>query len=230
MFLNDNNEMEKPMDSITCPKALDLDFNVDQTEPTAYVKGLYRVGDFGHFCYKSFNMNIFCKIHPLQQTVVDSIYQIYMRSQKSCVKILLHGKTGCGKTSIAKFLALQLNSVYIETFNPLDPGDEFMILYEDHCKNNKETPLIVVINEYDNLIKKMFEETHHHKRFPITFADKTTHNNFLDNLDHLSNLIFIMTSNSPPEWFNAIDESLIRKKRIDKIVHVSIDPCTYVDE
>lgn len=195
-----------------------------------YVKGLYRSGDFGYFSYKSFNMNMYCKIHPLQQTIVDSIKKSYMTAKKGCLKVLLHGQSGSGKTSIAKFLALQLDSMYVESFNPIDPGDEFMCLYDDHSSKVRESPLIVVINEYDNIIKRIYaNQVNVHKRFPIAWTDKTSHNNFLDKLDYLSNLIFIMTSNSPPEWFHSVDESLIRKKRIDKIIHVSIDPTTYGD-
>lgn len=200
----------------------------DASSKGQYVKGLYRAGTYGYFHYKLHNMFMPSRIHPLQQTIVDSILDCYNQSNKNSIKVLLHGKTGSGKTSIAKFLALQLNSLYVDTFTPVDPGDEFMTLYEDNKPNDHNRPLIVVINEYDSLITQMFTKARAHEKYPCVFADKTTHNNFIDNLDHISHVIFLMTSNSPPEWFDALDDSLIRKKRVDKILHVTIDPETYV--
>lgn len=200
----------------------------DRRNTQECVKALYRTGDFGYFSYKPFNMYMCCSIHPLQQTIVDAIRNAYTKSPKNSVKILLYGQTGSGKTSIAKYLALQMNSTYVDTYNPLDPGDEFMTMYDDHKPHKKENPLIVVINEYDHLIQKMtVRKNVEHKRFPIQFSNKSTHNNFMDNLDHLSSVIFIMTSNSPPEWFDTMDASFVRRKRVDKIINVTIHPDTF---
>lgn len=194
------------------------------------IYSLYRKGEYGYLRYTE--MNLYMPFTPTsyQASVMKEIINTYqaVKYKKSC-KILLHGDVGCGKSTICKFVAHSLKSIYVDTFNPCDPGDLFYNLYTSVEQSEHVKPLIVVINEYDEIIKRISEDgnmkgTLRHKHLQTEVYDKATHNHFLDKIDHMKNIILLLTCNSPPSWFDSKDRSFIRNKRVDKIIHILDDP------
>lgn len=77
--------------------------------------------------------------------------------------------------------------------------------------------MIVVLEEVDNVVRRLKEGIPSHKNSPILIQDKPGWNSFFDNFGkcRYRNVFFVMTSNKPQEWFDGEDPSYFRKGRVD---------------
>lgn len=162
-----------------------------------------------------------------QQTIIDKIYEDYLH--RSYTVILLYGYPGKGKSMIPYLLAkYMLEEKYnnfqkykkislIDTFNPFQPGDKFSTLYTK-VSPSKDSPLIVVIEEIDIMIMKIHTNTLSlHNDIPTLITNKIEWNMFLDRFDRglYPNVIFIMTTNKNITYFDNLDDSYMRKNRVN---------------
>jgi hypothetical protein len=102
-------------------------------------------------------------------------------------------------------------------FNPTDPGDHFSVLYNTSL-SSKDKPLIVLLDEVDSLLKKIFNgNVMKHKLVHTQVIDKPSWNKFLDYFDRLifPYVILIMTSNRTAEEIDSMDSSFLRSGRVN---------------
>jgi len=175
-----------------------------------------RRGNFFHLSYEessfSFNKNIMSN----QNTIVHAIIKFY-RDNNYCTSFI-SGAPGSGKTTIAYFLAKELNGCICKTFNPTDPGDEIIELIRT-ANPTPDKPLIVLLDEIDIMINKIHDnKIDTHKHVPVPVRSKTDFNRFLDDVEiHCKNTIFILTSNLSKDVIeaNTNDKSYLRNGRVN---------------
>jgi hypothetical protein len=189
---------------------------------------LIREGHYGWFEYTetSFYPPALKATAP-QQAVLEKLMSSFNEldvsgeTKKRYCTALLTGKPGAGKSSVPLILANELlkskEGVYfVDDFNPTDPGDSFDKLYS-RIEPSKEKPMVVVLEEVDNIVKRLNEGIPPHKSSPILIQNKPGWNSFFDNFGkgRYRNVFFVMTSNKPQEWFDGEDSSYFRKGRVD---------------
>jgi Cdc6-like AAA superfamily ATPase len=165
-----------------------------------------------------------------QQEIIEKIYADFTERLYSVV--LIYGKPGTGKSIIPLFLAdYMLNTVknntddkqiyekvhLVDTFKPTEPGDTFSKLYT-RISPTKTSPMICVLEEIDIQINALHnEKIPINREIPTLITCKTDWNQFLDRFDRrlYPHVIFIMTTNKPIEYFDAIDPSYMRGGRVN---------------
>ena len=83
----------------------------------------------------------------------------------------------------------------MDSFNPFQPGDYFNSLY-NKVSPDRNSPMIVVLEEIDMLITKMHDNSlMPHRDIPTQITNKTDWNQFFDRFDRLQfpYVYFIMT-------------------------------------
>jgi len=175
-----------------------------------------RKGTYRNLYYNSIRLDL-SHIHPIgdQQHVIDSIKIHYTKNKRA--SIFIHGVSGAGKSTIGYLLAKELNATYCHTFNPTDPGDYLSNLMVDI--RSDDDPVVVVIEEVDVLIKKINNGFEKNDEIPIEIHNKTTWNNFMDDLIFYK-IILIFTSNTSKEELDKIDSAYLRKGRIDEYFYM----------
>ncbi len=149
-----------------------------------------------------------------QDNIIIKIKELF--KQKKSASIFISGLPGTGKSMIGFLLANELNAKLVRTFNPTEPGDNMIRLIRDTDPDD-ETPLILMLDEVDTMIRKITEHTIvPHKNIPIMIHDKISFNRFMDDMMFYDNVILIMTSNESKENIDAIDSSFLRKGRINE--------------
>ena len=152
--------------------------------------------------------------HISQEYIVSKIKESY-NARKRCTAFI-HGIPGSGKTSIAYLLATELNGTLCKTFNPTEPNDTLSNLI-DRIKPTRAKPLIILLDEINTIIRNIHNQTiQPHKDIPIPVYNKTTFNGFLDDMKYNPYIILLLTSNESKEAIDLLDESYIRKGRIDE--------------
>lgn len=198
--------------------------NIDEKEieeKTNNIEYWYRNGDYNYFDYskkRMFIKNVSFK--PQQNIIYENIMKIY--NEKNNVTSYIYGDIGIGKTFLCYLMACKLNCYLCDSFNPCDPGDNFMNLYNIINPTAKK-PLILVLDEVDILISKIHnQDIIQHKNSPTQVCNKTTWNNMLDKIDYglYPNVIFILCSNKKPYEINRLDDSYLRQGRIDLLQHL----------
>ena len=199
------------------------DLEIFQTNKTNKTKpnkiNVYiRKGTYRNLYYNCMRLDL-SHIHPIgqQQQVIDSIKTQYTKNERA--SIFIHGVSGAGKSTIGYLLAKELNATYCHTFNPTDPGDYLSNLMVDIRSN--EDPVVIVIEEVDVLIKKIDKGIEKNDEIPIEIHNKTTWNNFMDDLIFYK-IILIFTSNTSKEELDKIDSSYLRKGRIDEYFYMDV--------
>ncbi len=170
-----------------------------------------RKGSYRNLYYSSMRLDL-SHINPIgeQQSVIDSIKNIYTKNGHASV--FINGVAGAGKSTIGYLLAKELNGSYCHTFNPTEPGDYLSNLMVDI---NVDDPVIIVIEEVDVMIQKIDKGLDKNNEIPIEIYNKTTWNNFMDDLIFYK-IILIFTSNTTKKELDKIDSSYLRKGRIDE--------------
>ena len=185
-------------------------------KPKNKINVFIRKGTYRSLYYSSMRLDL-SHINPIgdQQYVIDSIKKFYNKNERA--SIFIHGVTGAGKSTIGYLLAKELNATYCHTFNPTEPGDCLSNLMVDI--RTEDDPVVIVIEEIDVLIKKIDEGIEKNGDIPIEIHNKTTWNNFMDDLIFYK-IILIFTSNTSKEDLDKIDSSYLRKGRIDEYYYM----------
>jgi DNA replication protein DnaC len=180
-------------------------------KPKNKINVFIRKGTFKNIYYNSIRLDL-SHIQPIgdQQNVIDSIKTYFNKNERA--SIFIHGVTGAGKSTIGYLLAKELNATYCHTFNPTEPGDYLSNLMVDIRLH--DDPVVIVIEEIDVLIKRIDQGIKKNEEIPIEIHNKTTWNNFMDDLIFYK-IIIIFTSNTSKEDLDKIDSSYLRKGRID---------------
>jgi len=180
-----------------------------------------RFGSFTNPWFKSRTIVVPPIIDREEQTsVLNEITKHYDKKKQSIV--FLHGNPGSGKSMIGILLAKHYNGIYCNTFNPYQPNDILGNLYLD-ADPNETKPLIVVLEEIDIALLKIHEGIPLHKYLPISINNKTTWNQFMDNiqLGLYPNIILLLTSNKNPKFINDLDTAYLREGRVDLILELN---------
>jgi hypothetical protein len=188
--------------------------------PSYVIKFYEREGPFYNLKYNSRVIDFeTLKPKPKQRQIMNNIIDYYNINNNAIS--LIYGPSNTGKSMIPLLLSNCLknkyNISYVDTYNPSDPGDLFSKLYTK-IEPNKENPLIVLIDEIDILINKLHNKLiNNHKDLPIEIKNKQEWNMFFDRFDRklYPYVIFIMTSNQYPSYFEQMDNSYIREGRIN---------------
>ena len=206
----------KEIDNVT------QDENKDHSE-SKELKIWERYGGYYYLRYanRTFDVTDFVP-RPEQSSIIDEILEFYAKN-KYCVAFI-HGPKGCGKSMIPILLGKKITKKdqeanFCDTFMPTDPGDQFSNLY-NQIEPTKESPLIVVLEEFDIIISKIhYGKITQHKSMPSNIYDKTSWNQFFDRFDrrYYPWVILVLTSNVKPEAINDLDPSYIRDGRINKV-------------
>lgn len=174
-----------------------------------------REGGYENFLYNSIKIPVDIKVRDNQIEALDKIIEYDKQNTNSV--ILLSGEIGTGKSSIPLLLANQLKYDLVDSFNPTDPGDTISKLIRIIDPTYKRK-LIIVLEEIDVMINRIHNETTScHKNIPNSVTNKESWNMFLDKIDRMfySNIILIMTTNRPIEYFNDLDPSYMRDGRVN---------------
>lgn len=185
-----------------------------------------RIGSYWHFNYdkRELSVNYFTpksnQIKPIEK--IKTKYFDSIKTNRPHLSVILYGRPGAGKSMVSILLAKELKASLCDSFNPSDPGDSLARIYNTVCPT-EDNPLIIVLEEFDILIKKIHAGIKPHEHIPINVYDKTTWNTFFDKIDrHMYPfLIIIMTSNSHPDTINELDSSYIRPGRTDMIIELN---------
>lgn len=175
-----------------------------------------RKGTYRNIYYNSLRLDL-SHINPIgdQQPVIGSIKTLYNKNERA--SIFIHGVTGAGKSTIGYLLAKELNASYCHTFNPTEPGDYLSNLIVDI--RTQDDPVVIVIEEVDVLIKKINDGIDKNVEIPIEIYNKTTWNNFMDDLIFYK-IVLIFTSNTSKKDIDKIDPSYLRQGRIDEYFYM----------
>lgn len=150
-----------------------------------------------------------------QKKIVDEIISAY-KSGIRVVTAYIYGKPGTGKSTIPIIIAQELSgSSLCKSFNPTEPGDTIQMLY-NYVSPTKECPLILVLEEIDNIIYVIHDGIMGHKYIPIQVKNKTGWTSLFDDI-HICYpfMIVILTSNISYEAIDAKDKCYLRKGRIN---------------
>lgn len=202
-------------DSATVPSAADAD---DVGGGERKTLGIYdREGPYQYLYYsvRSLDVSRIATPRPEQADVVSDIVSQFRKHGHHTAYI--YGKPGTGKTTVALQVALATGGSFVKSFNPTDPGDYLINLY-NRVMPSKEKPLVLLLDEVDTIIAAV----HHgsiaaHPKVPIPVRDKMTFNRFLDDVNQMwDHVILIMTSNVPKSEIDALDGSYLRPGRVDR--------------
>ena len=175
-----------------------------------------RIGSYYNNWFKkrTLKSKIIAKID--QQEIINQIIK-HQAIHKNTI-VYIHGEPNVGKSMIGLLLSFHYNSYYCNTLVPWRPGDTLASLYDD-VDPSEDKPLIVVFEEIDTALIKIHVGIEPHKSLPILISDKSSWNNFMDNVKRglYPNLIILLTSNKSPDFINNLDTSYIREGRVDLI-------------
>ena len=125
--------------------------------------------------------------------------------------ILVYGKAGTGKSTLARALASELNynliSIDTSTF------DNINLIELTNAINNDNMKAIIFLDEIDTIFKSRDDED-------TTDSQKarvTKLLSFLDGVNSPNNCIFLATTN----YYNKLDAAVKRKGRFDKVIELT---------
>jgi hypothetical protein len=140
---------------------------------------------------------------------------------KSYCVAMLYGGPGKGKSAIGVILANMLSTEgkkvnFLDCYDPLTPGEPFSKVY-DRISPDENSPMIVMLEEFDTIIAKFRTGVPEHKNNARMIHDKATWNTFFDKFGKgvYKHVYFLMTTNKTPEWFDGEDPSYTRPGRVD---------------
>jgi len=179
------------------------------------IKLYERSGSYNYMYYNGRDLDI-GKLIPKdnQIQIIDSIIEYY-ESHNNAV-VFIHGPPGVGKSITAILVASRYQSMFSNTFDPTTPGDKLNYLYTT-ANPSKERPLIIVIEEVDQMIHRIHNQLVHNPKFLISVTDKNGWNTLLDNIDLglYPFMILIMTSNHDKNMIDKLDGSYLRPGRLN---------------
>lgn len=183
-----------------------------------------REGCFQYLYYSSRRLQVtrVAEPRPQQKVIVDDIVKKF-NARMGHHTSYIYGKPGSGKTTIALLVAMATNGTFCKTFNPTDPGDTLINLY-NIVEPTREKPLVLLLDEVDTIVRAIHAGVDQHPKVPIMVRDKATFNCFLDDLNQIwDNVIVVMTSNTSKEDIDALDPSYLRAGRVDDCYTCGVD-------
>ena len=106
----------------------------------------------------------------------------------------------------------------MDHYDPSFPGSSLIFVYNRAKKVSPNKPLILVLDEVDILIEKIYhKEILNHKHFKSEVHDKITWNQFLDKISYglFPFMIVILISNKKKEDIFRLDKTYLRQGRVD---------------
>lgn len=125
--------------------------------------------------------------------------------------ILVHGKAGTGKSTLAKALASELDydlvSIDTSTF------DDINLIELTNAINNDNIKVVIFIDEIDAIFKSRDDaEATDNQKVRVTKLLS-----FLDGVNSPNNCIFVATTN----YYSRLDAAITRKGRFDKVIELT---------
>ena len=162
-----------------------------------------------------------------QQQVVDSMKRMIATSilngYGNRLITIIAGPNGTGKSQIAKQFAKAMNATVCDDYNPSRQGENFITLIKN-VKPSKETPLVILIEEFDKIITKIHEPAKDKFTGLIqSMTDKPSYNMFMDRLSEYDNVFLVITMNSSFKQIDDMDISYTRYGRVDLKVNFGGD-------
>ena len=176
-----------------------------------------RLGNYSYLYYNKRKLDVTnFNPYPKQNKIINKVINEYKKNQNYV--FYLYGKPGSGKSTIGYLLTKELKGSFCDTWNPTEPSDSLDLIY-NNVLPSEQNPLILVLEEFDKIIDLISNQIPLHKNIPIYVRNKTSWNSLLDKiqLGIYPYLILILNSNKGPEYINNIDNSYIRKGRVNKI-------------
>jgi hypothetical protein len=167
-------------------------------------------------------------VNPKQRDIVFKI----LNQAENGVVALIYGPPGTGKSAIAEVLASKmvdfgLKPNIVEGYSPILHGC-FVEDIMKECPPTKECPLIVSLNEFDGIVKLIEGGITESGEFSQEIISKENMSSYLDKISRFKNVIFIITTNEPIEWWNNPQRKYIT--RPGRFSHkFELDVMTYED-
>jgi len=180
---------------------------------------LYLSEGYSDPCFKQVDVYYKEKPRVFQDIVINDIINQYNKSKFNICRALVCGNSNVGKSTIGKLLAGKLGGSLCFDIDLFSPGNSALKLYED-VKPTSDNPLIIQIDEFDNLIENIHKQKEPKKVewLKNTIYNKATYNSFMSEyVTYLPNVIWIFTTNKHKEYFSKLDESYINSNRMDYI-------------
>jgi len=184
------------------------------TENVSKIEIYERTGNYYHIDYDNRNIEFNYEANPNQISIINTIIEDYDKNGHSVS--LLYGIPGTGKTLTSLLLTKKTNGSYCNTWNPCSPSDTLRTLYNS-VNPTKDSPLVISLDEVDNILFNIHNGVLEHKLFPIQVKNKCSWNRLLDsiNIGMYPYLILILTTNRSEQWINELDPSYIRNARVN---------------
>jgi hypothetical protein len=173
-------------------------------------------GSYTNVYFTKRTLDINTQPYSEQKEIIDSVTQIYKKKKFGIV--VIQGKPGTGKSMVPFLLANSLNGYYCNSLKPWSPGEKISNLYNEFEITN-EKPLIIAFDEFDVPLQEINIGIAYHLNVPISVTNKQGWNQMLDEIQKgmFPNLILIMTTNKSLDVIKSMDESYIRRGRVDEI-------------
>jgi hypothetical protein len=190
----------------------------DEPQVSCKLTVFYRYGSYEHINYSMHSVNLINLVPILDQVdVVKDIVSDFNKNKRSTV--FIEGPPCSGKSSIGYLVSKEIGGVFCNTFNPTDPGDTLsnVIRSTRDWGESENTPLVILIDEIDILLKKIHNDNIRlNHKISTSVTDKQTWSKFMDNLRFHKNIILILTSNTSKADIDKMDLSYLRPGRVDK--------------
>jgi hypothetical protein len=161
-----------------------------------------------------------------QKKIMDKILKTAKKKPSNSGTFFVYGEPGVGKSLMTFLFAKEVNGYFCNSWSPIDASDQFSKMYSS-ISPTEEKPLVLVLEEADKILYKLIHnEIEEHKNYEKEVVIKSHWNGLLDKITDLGyypNVYFIITSNSPLEDITKLDSSLLRKGRIDKSFHITME-------
>lgn len=168
--------------------------------------------------------NACCSIEPnkYQRKVICDIINNYNKRSTKSYTCFISGQPGTGKSTIASMITNIIGGSLFTTWQ-IDSNVTLSKIYND-IRPSKTCPLIILINEIDETLYQIIENTKIQNKnvvvdkdgIPVSITKKKNWCDLFDKIDSgiYPYIIILMTSNVNPTKFDKIDASYLRKGRI----------------
>jgi len=185
-----------------------------EEKPKKRISVYERTGSFANPWYRRRERDAVDVPKPEQAEVVASIVEHQKKHRHTVV--YLHGPPCTGKSMIGVLVANELGGAFCNTLRPWQPGDTIGLLHSE-VEPSPSKPMVIVFDEFDSALIKIHEGIPPHNKMPIAVTDKPGWNHMLDEIQRgmYQDIVLILTSNRGPDFIHSLDESYIRKGRVD---------------